>query len=249
VKIFATYNIKGGVGKTAAAVNLAYLSAAGGARTLLWDLDPQGAATFYFRVRPKVKGGGRKLLIRDRDLDNRIKGSDFENLDLLPADFSYRHMDLFLDETKKPTRHLKKLLKPLSSDYDHVFLDCPPSISLVSESVFHAADVLLIPLIPTTLSLRTLEQLSGFLDDRAHGRARMMPFFSMVDRRKKLHREVCATLPEREPAILDSAIPNASDVERMGLERSPVSLFAARSPAGRAYSSLWAEIMERVNGP
>jgi len=60
--VLATYNIKGGVGKTSAAVNLAYLSARGGARTLLWDLDPQGASTYLFRVKPKVKGGGRKLV-------------------------------------------------------------------------------------------------------------------------------------------------------------------------------------------
>ena len=61
-KVLATYNVKGGVGKTSAAVNLAYLAAHAGSRTLLWDLDPQGASTYLFRVRPKVRGGGRKLV-------------------------------------------------------------------------------------------------------------------------------------------------------------------------------------------
>ena len=60
--VLATYNVKGGVGKTSAAVNLARLAAEGGARTLLWDLDPQGASTYLFRVKPKVKGGGTKLV-------------------------------------------------------------------------------------------------------------------------------------------------------------------------------------------
>ena len=157
--VLATYNIKGGVGKTSAAVNLATLAAREGARTLLWDLDPQGASTYLFRVKPKVKGGGGKLVRGKTDPETQIKGTDTEGLDLLPADFSYRHMDLALDGTKKPTTRLARVLAPLRDDYDYTFLDCPPSISLVSESVFEAADALLVPIIPATLSSRTLEQL------------------------------------------------------------------------------------------
>ena len=164
MKIFATYNIKGGVGKTTAAVNLAYLSAADGYRTLLWDLDPQGAASFLFRIKPRVKGGGKALIRGTKTLDDAIKGTDFDHLDLLPADFTYRNMDLLLGGTNgKPTRKLAVLLRPLAAEYDHVFLDCPPSISLVSENVMHAADVLVVPLIPTTLSVRTLDQLTEFV--------------------------------------------------------------------------------------
>ena len=124
MKIFATYNIKGGVGKTTAAVNLAYLSAADGCRTLLWDLDPQGAASFLFRVKPRVKGGGKALIRGTKALDDAIKGTDFDYLDLLPADFTYRNMDLLLDDAgAKSTRKLARLLKPLAAEYEHVFLD------------------------------------------------------------------------------------------------------------------------------
>jgi cellulose biosynthesis protein BcsQ len=107
VKIFATYNIKGGVGKTTAAVNLAYLSAADGCRTLLWDLDPQGAASFLFRIKPRVKGGGKALIRGTKALDDAIKGTDFDHLDLLPADFTYRNMDLLLGGGDK--KHLAGL--------------------------------------------------------------------------------------------------------------------------------------------
>src|SRR6202034_2508847 len=191
-------------GKTTTAVNLAYLAAAeSGLRTVLWDLDPQGAASFMFRVKPRVKGGGKALIHGKRPLDDAIKGTDFDNLDLIPADFTYRNMDLLLDAGAggggdtpggKPARKLSKLLAPLADEYDAVFLDCPPSVSLVSENVLHAADVIVVPLIPTTLSVRTLEQLSEFIDEFKGHRPDLLAFFSMVDRRKKLHREITEKL-------------------------------------------------------
>lgn len=247
MKVVASYNIKGGVGKTASAVNLAYLAAAEGISTLVWDLDPQGAATFYFRVKPKVKGGAKKLLRGKTDPDKRIRATDFENLHLLPADFSYRHMDLALDATAKPGRTLARLVRPLASEYELLILDCPPSISLVSESVFAAADELLVPTIPTPLSLRTLKQLRRHLRKRGPKRLGLLPFLCMVDRRKKLHREIVAAAAG-DPAILDTVIPYSSTVERMGTERAPLAVFAASSPAARAYSALWGEVGERLFG-
>jgi len=242
--VLATYNIKGGVGKTSTAVNLAYLAANEGARTLLWDLDPQGGSTYLLRVKPKVKGGARKLVRGKTDLNGLIKGTDTEQLDLLPADFSYRHMDLALDTTKRPTRRIGKLLAPFATEYDYVFLDCPPSISLVSESVFGAADALLVPVVPATLSSRTFRQLDKAFD--ANGRRpRVLAFFSMVDGRKRLHREVMEGLAD-EADVLRTAIPAASDVERMGRHRAPVGLFAPRCLAARAYQALWDEIRGRL---
>ncbi len=242
MKILATYNIKGGVGKTTAAVNLAYMAARSGYPTLVWDLDPQGASSYYFRIKPKIKGGGKQLIAGKRELDGLIKGTDYDHLDLLPADFSFRNLDLVLDANKKPTRRLRKLLKPLADEYEFIFLDCPPNISLLSEAVFEAADVLLSPVIPTTLSVRTLDQLKKFINDSDLDHMRLMPFFSMVDKRKKLHREVIQTLPKQHPDILTSAIPYASDVERMGLERMPLGGFVNKSTSLTAFNALWQEV-------
>jgi cellulose biosynthesis protein BcsQ len=242
--VLATYNVKGGVGKTSAAVNLARLAAGGGAPTLLWDLDPQGASTYLFRVRPKVKGGGKALVRGRTDVDTLIKGTDHDGLDLLPADFSYRHMDLALDGAKRPTARLARVLAPLADEYEYTFLDCPPSVSLVSESVFEAADVLLVPIIPATLSSRTFEQIERLLSEDG---PRVMAFFSMVDPRKRLHRDVMAQLKDEQPAaMLETAIPMAADVERMGARRLPLSDFAPQSPAAHAYATLWEEIRARL---
>lgn len=244
MKVFATYNIKGGVGKTASAVNLAYLSALDGARTLVWDLDPQGAATFYFRIKPEVEGGSRKLVRGKRDMDLTIRGTDFAGLDLLPADFTYRHMDLDLLDTRRPRRQLARLLMPLALQYDHLFLDCPPSISLVSESVFVAADVLLVPTIPTTLSVRTLNQLHRHLRIRQARNPQVLPFFCMVDRRKALHREVTSATSDLVEPMLQTRIPYSSVVEQMGIRRAPLATFAASSAAALAYDRLWSEIQQ-----
>ena len=247
MKVLATYNIKGGVGKTATAVNLAYLAAAEGARTLVWDLDPQGAASFYFRVKPKVKGGSEALITGRRALDRAIKGTDFDNLDLIPADFSYRNMDLELGETKKRTRRIDLLLRPMAKHYDYVFLDCPPSISLVSENVFRAADALLVPLIPTTLSMRTFDQLDSFLEENpGRKKQRVLAFFSMVDNRKNLHRELVEQVGGERSDVLDTQVPATSDIERMGVHRAPVASTAPRSRSAVAYTDLWAEILARL---
>ena len=229
----ATYNIKGGVGKTAAAVNLAYLAARDGRRTLLWDLDAQGAASYLLRVRPRVKGGGKALIRGKTSLDQALKPTEFDRLDLVPADFTYRNLDLVLDATKKPTQRIARLLGPLAGDYDLAILDCPPGISLVTENVVHAAGILLVPLIPTTLSEL----------DRPPG---LFPFFTMVDGRKRLHREVIDDLRARRGDLAATAIPALSLVEQMAVHRAPLPVFAPRSRVTRSYQELWAEVRDRA---
>ncbi len=246
MKIFATYNIKGGVGKTATAVNLGYLAARDGYRVLLWDLDPQAAATFLFRIRPRVKGGGKALIRGTRSVGDAIKATDFDHLDLLPADFTYRNLDLLLDAAKKPQRRLGSLLAPLRAEYDVIFLDCPPGISLLSESVLQAADTLLVPLIPTTLSVRTLDQLTEFIGGLDDGRRpAILAFFSMIDRRKRLHREISAQLPAERTDVAATVIPALSLIEQMSVQRAPVTAFAPRSAAARCYEELWLEVRKR----
>jgi cellulose biosynthesis protein BcsQ len=249
MKILATYNIKGGVGKTATAVNLSYLAAADGYRVLLWDLDPQGAASFLLRIKPRVKGGGKALIRGQRSIDDAIKGTDFDGLDLLPADFTYRNLDLVLDSAKQPAKRLASLLAPLRAEYDVIVLDCPPSISLLSESVLHAADLLLVPLIPTTLSVRTLDQLTEFVAGFNGHRPDVLAFFSMLDRRKRLHTQIIEDLPAQRSDIAAAAISALSLIEQMSVRRAPVAAFAPRTAAARQYRELWREARERARLP
>ena len=244
--ILASYNIKGGVGKTATAVNLAFLAAREGARVLVWDLDPQGAAGFYFRVKAKVKGGVA-IVEKAGRAAKRVKGTDFERLDLIPADFSYRNMDRVLKECNNPRERLAKSLAPLSAEYDYIFLDCPPAISLVSENVFHAADALLVPTIPTTLSLRTLAQLQRFREEEGYRRLKLLPFYSMVDRRKHLHRLILETPSKAVGEMLESYIPYAAEVEKMGVERRPLPDYAKSGVSARAYEALWEEVKGKLD--
>lgn len=249
MKVLATYSIKGGVGKTTAAVNLAYEAARSGARVLLWDLDPQGAATFFFRVKPGFRGGVVRLLGRKGELAGHVRESDFVGLHLVPADFSLRHLDLRLDETKHASGRLAELLAPLDDDYDVAVLDCPAGMSLSSEVVFDTVDALLVPTVPTPLSVRTLDQLVEFLDgaerDDLH-RPEVWPFVSMFDWRKALHRELLESLAVSEPAFFPTAIPNSSAVERMGRLRQPVGAASPRTTAARGFKTLWAEIATRL---
>jgi cellulose biosynthesis protein BcsQ len=236
------------VGKTSAAVNLAHLASRDGYRVLLWDLDPQAAATYMFRIRARVKGGGKALIRGTRTIDDAIKGTDFDGLDLLPADFTYRNMDLLLGAAKKPTRRIARLLQPLTGEFDLVFLDCPPGISLVSENVLHAADTVLVPLIPTTLSLRTFDQLTEFIAAFDGHRPGVLAFFSMTDRRKKLHREIAESLPAERPDVAAAAIPALSAIEQMSVRRAPVTAYAGRGAAARRYQELWTEVRKRALG-
>jgi chromosome partitioning protein len=249
--VLATYNVKGGVGKTATVVNLAHRSALtaqeSGARTLVFDLDPQGAASYYFRAAPKVRQRGKSLVRGKVDVRVAITPTDFPGIDLIPSDFSFRNLDVVLDAAKDPGRSLQRVVRPLTKRYTHVFLDCPPSISRLSENVFNAADALLVPIIPTTLSLRALDQLAAFLAKRKERSPLVLPFFSMVDRRKRLHRELIEDLSMAHPDILRSAVPSSASVERMGAYQSPVAAFDRRSTAVTAYAGLWDEVLARLD--
>ncbi len=247
MRVIAAYSIKGGVGKTATAVNLAYLSSGQGAQTILFDFDPQGSATFYFRIREARKFGSKKLIRGGSRMKRKIRGTDFPNLDLLPFAMSYRKLEIALAAMRRSKRQLRNSLRTVANEYDYGFLDCPPNITLISENIFRAADYIVVPVVPTTLSVRAYERLLKFFDDSGLDKGRILPFFSMAELRKRMHKDIMREMSKNHSQFLHTVVPFLSDVERMGLDREPVVSSKPNSLAAQRYRQLWQEIEQRVD--
>jgi cellulose biosynthesis protein BcsQ len=243
--VIALYNLKGGVGKTASCVNFAYLAAKNGYKTLLWDIDPQGSTTFYYNVKPKNAMGIKKLISKDVVLESAILSTEYENLEIIPADNSAKSFDIMVEEMKGNKTRLKGILKQLENEYDFVFIDCPPGFSALSENIFAAADIVLMPIIPTTLSIRTYDMVKDYFKEKDLDGSKMMCFFTLVDLRKNMHNEIMEKL-YKDKKFFQNYIPALSDVERMGIYRKPIEEYARSSYAAKCYSDLWTEIKEGV---
>ena len=237
MRCIALFSVKGGVGKTALAVNMAHAAATlSGRRTLLWDLDAQGAASWLLKVEPRAGAKARKGLA-EADLADLVQPTAFPNLDVLAADRSLRRLEA--DLATEGEKRLKKALKSLEERYDRIILDCPPGLTELADQLFRAADLIVVPLIPSPLSTRALAQLTEHLTTEMKSPPPVMPVFSMADRRKSLHREALAAHPEWP------IIPYAAAVEAMTATRQPL-LAGRSSPAATAIAGLWAAVERRL---
>jgi chromosome partitioning protein len=241
---FAIYNLKGGVGKTASAVNLSYLASREGRSTLLWDLDPQASATYYYQVQPKDNGKIKDVIRGKDDLQDHIRITTYEGLKVLPADFSGRKLDVILNDMKKS--ELENLLEPMAKEFDAIFIDSPPALSHLAENIFHASDYILMPMIPTVLSIRSYTMVVKFFEKHELRPERILAFFTMVDMRKDIHRDTIQEFTAHDKNFLKAYIPYASVIEKMGLHRAPLLSYDTRSAAAASYVNLWNEIKKKV---
>ncbi|GGF16245.1 ParA family protein [Subtercola lobariae] len=244
MKVVAVYSTKGGVGKTTAAVNLAW-EASRDFRVLLWDLDAQGASTYLLDAKPKVKGGIEALVAGKTSTRSVIRSTPNRRLDVIAADSGYRELDLVFDAAKKSAERITRILAPVARDYDVVVLDCPPGESLVAQNALHAADLVVVPLVPQPLALRSLDQVRMIVAE-ADRPAPVLAFLSMVDRRKSVHRDAVRDLHRQHAEVSNIVVPNSVVIERMGTERAAVSAYAPNTEAARSFSELWVRAASMV---
>ncbi|HKK57044.1 ParA family protein [Marinobacter sp.] len=242
MRTVAFYSPKGGVGKTASAVNIAYLASANNCATLLWDLDPQGAASFYLSGATRTKGKKIGKLLDGREpIADFVAENVYPNLDLLPSHPSFRNFDIKLEDDGRSSP-LKEILAPLSEDTSLVILDCSPGQSRLTEHVLKVADLVYVPLVPTWLSLNSWNQFRELVADKKLGLKKLRPFFTLVDRRKNLHKEMTGRNSELFDRPSKAMIPYSSAVERMGEEGLPLELLSPHSEPAASYRQLWAEM-------
>ena len=234
--IIAVYSAKGGVGKTTLAVNLAWASAAlSKRRTLLWDLDAQGAASFILGQETSSRSV-RASITRDGDVSKLIRQSTIAGVDVLPADDSLRTLDYAFHDLGKRNR-LAKIAAELGTNYDRIIIDCPPGLTDTSDQIMRAADLVVVPVIPSPLSQRSLDVIKEYIGRKKGPRVVLAPVFSMVDRRRALHQSELA----RHAGW--PAIPMASAFEKMAEERKPIGEILPRSsPPVEAVAQLWQRV-------
>ncbi len=238
--VIAIYSVKGGVGKTTIAAHLAWCSAVlAGHKTLLWDLDPAGGAGFLFGIDQPGSKQAASIFGSKSGADHPIWESGYPGLDILPADESLRDLDRRLLALGKK-KHLAKLARRLSGEYERIILDCPPVLNEISAQVIRAADAVIVPLPASPLSRRALDTVRAHLSAAHKKHPPILPVLSMFDARRTLHKQLRDEMPDWP------IIPMASAIEQSADRQAPVGSFASRSSGADAFAALWQGIDRKI---
>ena len=238
--VIAVYSMKGGVGKTTMAVDLAWrFSQTGGQETLLMDLDPQGGSGYLLGVEERKVQRAISAFHHAKAPRDLIEPTKYDRLSLIGADQSLRDLPVQLARIGAKKR-LAQMLNFLRGDYPRIVLDCPPMINEVSEQIIEAADLIVVPLPASPLAARAF----GFIRKelaKHPGHPPVLPVLSMYDQRRKLHRWVRENAGANWPVI-----PQSSYVEQVAVRREPIAAFANFSPASKGFEHLHAALEAKL---
>lgn len=236
--VIGVYSVKGGVGKTTLAVDMAWRSAVvSGRKTLLWDLDPQGGAGWLLGLPESGASppalAAAALFQRESKPTALISATRYAGLSVLPADQSLRSLAGLLARIGKRKR-LARLAETLVAEYPRIIIDCPPVLNEISDQVFAAADLLIVPLPPSPLAARALPMIREEILANHPRHPPILPVLAMYDVRRKLHREVHNGFAAGWPVI-----PMSSAIEQTAVRRAPLGTFAAWTEANLRLQRLW----------
>ena len=250
-KIIAVTNQKGGVGKTTTAVNTAAGIAKLGYKVLLIDTDPQGNATSGVGVDKRaVKYSAYSIMIDDIGVKDAILHTEFENLDVIPSSIELAAAELELADLEHRQSKLKNALSAVKTEYDYIFIDCPPSLGLITTNALCASDTILVPIQPEYYALEGLSQLIATV---RLVKRKYNPYLeiegvllTMYDGRLNLTQQVVQEVKKFFPKkVFSSVIPRGVRLSEAPSFGMPVMYFDKSCKGSVAYMELAREITEK----
>ena len=250
-KTVSVLNQKGGVGKTTSAVNLAACIGDAGKRVLLADIDPQGNTTSGFGIdKIKTERSSYDLLTGSEPAENVIIHTEFKNVDIIPSNMDLAGAELEIIDKPGREKLLKNALAPIWDKYDYIFLDCPPSLGLITLNALTASDTFLVPI---QCEYYALEGLSQLIHTINLVRERLNPYldiegivFTMFDARTNLSLQVVENVRANvKQKVYSTIIPRNVRLAEAPSHGYPITVYDPKSTGAESYRALAEEVINR----